>query len=280
MKFKYLGTAAAEGIPALFCQCEICRYATEAGGRNIRKRSCAIMNDSVMIDFTPDMFCNKVEYSLSLAELEGIFFTHSHIDHLAAKELCYYHKMYSHPTDMGKKLNLYGNQKVLDVIQQDFIFDMEKLPSCISLHLLQAFKSVTVAGITITPLPAKHDPREECFIFLLEQDGKKMLYANDTTYPPKQTLEYLHGQNLDVVSLDCTTGKIPCFHSHMGLADNNKLKKYLLQHQAAHANTLFISHHFSHNGKLNYDDFAAAAEGTGFISSYDGMELNVGEDTF
>lgn len=25
MKIKYLGTAAAEGVPAIFCRCEVCR---------------------------------------------------------------------------------------------------------------------------------------------------------------------------------------------------------------------------------------------------------------
>ncbi len=33
MKLKYLGTAAAEGIPALFCRCEMCAYARKAGGK-------------------------------------------------------------------------------------------------------------------------------------------------------------------------------------------------------------------------------------------------------
>ena len=36
MKLKYLGTAAAEGIPALFCRCEMCAYARKAGGKEIR----------------------------------------------------------------------------------------------------------------------------------------------------------------------------------------------------------------------------------------------------
>ena len=27
MKIAYLGTSAAEGIPALFCHCDVCKYA-------------------------------------------------------------------------------------------------------------------------------------------------------------------------------------------------------------------------------------------------------------
>lgn len=32
MEIQYLGTAAAEGLPALFCDCETCRKARNIGG--------------------------------------------------------------------------------------------------------------------------------------------------------------------------------------------------------------------------------------------------------
>ena len=31
MKIKYLGTAAAEGVPAIFCNCETCKEARKLG---------------------------------------------------------------------------------------------------------------------------------------------------------------------------------------------------------------------------------------------------------
>ena len=45
MKLTYLGTAAAEGVPALFCRCDFCRYARKAGGREIRTRAGALLDD-------------------------------------------------------------------------------------------------------------------------------------------------------------------------------------------------------------------------------------------
>ena len=38
MKLKYLGTAAAEGYPAMFCNCENCKKALKEKGRNIKCR--------------------------------------------------------------------------------------------------------------------------------------------------------------------------------------------------------------------------------------------------
>ena len=51
MKIKYLGTAAAEGVPAIFCRCEVCRKSKAAGGRNIRTRSQSIIDDRLLLDF-------------------------------------------------------------------------------------------------------------------------------------------------------------------------------------------------------------------------------------
>jgi phosphoribosyl 1,2-cyclic phosphate phosphodiesterase len=273
MKLTYLGTAAAEGIPALFCECDICRYAQEKGGRNLRMRASAIIDQTILIDFPPDMLTAKMRYNLNLASVEAVFFTHSHIDHLASKELCYYHGMYSNRINPLSVLRLYGNEKVLDTIRQDFVFDMETLPDCVALHWMEPFRPVTIGSTRVTALPARHDPREECLIYLIEQPGARLLYANDTAMPPDETLDFLQGRRLDAVSLDCTTGRFPCGTVHMGFPDNLALRRRLMALNAADERTRFISHHFSHNGRVNYDDFGALAAGSGFESSYDGMEI-------
>ena len=56
MEFRFLGTAAAEGWPAMFCECEACREAERRGGRNIRRRSGAMLGDEILIDCPPDLY--------------------------------------------------------------------------------------------------------------------------------------------------------------------------------------------------------------------------------
>lgn len=53
MKIRYLGTAAAEGWPALFCSCPICTKARAEGGRNLRTRTQAILDGELLLDFRP-----------------------------------------------------------------------------------------------------------------------------------------------------------------------------------------------------------------------------------
>ena len=52
MKLTYLGTAAAEGWPAAFCNCDGCRAARRLGGRNIRTRSQALVDDALLLDLS------------------------------------------------------------------------------------------------------------------------------------------------------------------------------------------------------------------------------------
>jgi len=273
-----LGTGAAEGIPALFCNCYICTAAARSGDRNIRGRSCALINDRIMIDFPPDMFGYKVKYGLDLTALTHIFFTHSHIDHLAANELCYFHKMYSNRSDDDPVLNIYGNSKVLEVIKAAFDFDIGHLPDYITLNLLNAYTKNDTGDVIITALPAVHNNREDCYIYLIEQNGR-ILLANDTAFLSDDVFSYLAGTYLDAAVLDCTFGKQSPRKgsSHMCFEENLAVKERLIGQRSADDMTQFISHHFSHNGSINYHNFFVLAENTGFVSSYDGMMLRIGE---
>lgn len=60
MKIRYLGTAAAEGWPALFCSCPICTQARERGGKNLRTRTQAVLDGELLIDFPPDTYCHAL----------------------------------------------------------------------------------------------------------------------------------------------------------------------------------------------------------------------------
>ena len=62
MKILYMGTAAAEGWPALFCSCPICTQARDHGGKNLRTRTQALLDGSLLIDFPPDTYSHALRY--------------------------------------------------------------------------------------------------------------------------------------------------------------------------------------------------------------------------
>ena len=67
MKLQFLGTAAAEGIPSLFCQCDVCEKARARGDREIRSRSQAIVNDCLIIDLPCDTFYHATRFGIDLS---------------------------------------------------------------------------------------------------------------------------------------------------------------------------------------------------------------------
>ncbi|MBQ5791771.1 MAG: hypothetical protein IIW19_03595, partial [Clostridia bacterium] len=70
MKLTYLGTAAAEGVPALFCDCPTCRYSRKHGGRNVRTRSQALIDDALLIDMGPDALMHALNFGLDFTRIE------------------------------------------------------------------------------------------------------------------------------------------------------------------------------------------------------------------
>ena len=59
MKMTWLGTAAAEGWPALFCRCASCTESKKHGGKSIRSRSQSLVNGDLLIDFPADTYLHR-----------------------------------------------------------------------------------------------------------------------------------------------------------------------------------------------------------------------------
>jgi glyoxylase-like metal-dependent hydrolase (beta-lactamase superfamily II) len=87
MKITYYGTAAAEGIPGLFCKCRVCENARKVKGKEIKTRSQALVDDKILIDFPADTYMHALNYGLPLEDIHTCIVTHSHMDHLYEREL-------------------------------------------------------------------------------------------------------------------------------------------------------------------------------------------------
>ena len=117
MKLKYLGTAAAEGFPAAFCNCEHCKKARENVGAELRTRSQAMVDGKLLIDFPAETYLHAVRYGTDLSAIENLLVTHSHTDHFYAQELC--NRGYRFALNMtAPVLNIYGNSEVHAVFEE------------------------------------------------------------------------------------------------------------------------------------------------------------------
>jgi len=276
MKFKYFGTGAAEGWPALFCSCDNCKRAKKAGGKNIRTCSQALVNNDLLIDFPPDTYFHMIKDGLDLTKIKYIIFTHSHEDHFYLHGLHMAVPPFAHNEKKEKipQINIYGNESI-----NQYAGQFENYRDILNFHEIYAFEKFTIGEYTITPLKADHDYSQNCLIYIIENDKNKILYANDTGYFPDETWDYLqnniNNKKFDFVSLDSTNGIIEGRRGHMGIDAGYDVKKRLIEINAADDNTVFCFHHFSHNGIKIYDELVPIAEKMGFLVSYDGMGIEI-----
>ena len=75
MRIRILGSAAAEGFPALFCECKTCRRARSIGGRNLRSRTSVQIDETILIDLPPDILSQVQREGFSLASIAHILIT-------------------------------------------------------------------------------------------------------------------------------------------------------------------------------------------------------------
>lgn len=264
MKIQWLGTAAAEGWPALWCRCPYCLEAQRRGGRNLRMRSGALIDDILLIDPNPDLYGQKLRFNLDLGLVRDVLVTHNHEDHLQVINP----QIYASPFAYGmaaKRLPMYGPEDAMAMVRPF---------SCVETHSIEAGDVFDTAMHHVTVLPALHSAKNGKF-FLIERDGHSILYAHDTDLFIPEAMEILRRavkNPIDIVSLDCTNGPLPhSYIGHMGLAENVQTRDILVKEGLADKHTLFVCNHFSHNGGMLHEELCEWGKQNGFEIAYDGM---------
>lgn len=276
MKLRYLGTAAAEGCPALFCTCPLCAAARQDGGRDVRTRSQALVDDTLLIDFPADTYHHALSTpELDLPALRHLLITHSHADHFYPMDLGL--RCSDFAADVSGTLTVYCNETVAqgwEAARNGEYAPFADLPERVQVRVLEPYETFDAGGYTVTALPANHKRNELCFIYAIERDGKRLLYANDTgTQLEDSVWAFLRGRRFDAVSMDCTAMDRRVGRYHMGLPDNDELRTRLLEIGAADGDTRFVVTHFSHFGGLTHVELERRAAAYGFVTAYDGMAL-------
>lgn len=267
MYITYQGTAAAEGAPAIFCDCAHCRYARKAGGKEIRMRSGALIDGKLKLDFGADAYAQSLRFQQSYADVQHILITHSHRDHFVPEDICRVT-----PPDAHREtaVHVYGDARVGEGLgpylqRKNLLFTR-----------LEPFKTYDIDGYQVTPLCAVHaiGTGEEPLFYLIEKDGRRLLYMHDTDLPTEEDMRFLKGRRMDMISMDCTNGVFNFdYIGHMSIEKNLLLRGKLIENGTADEETVFVANHFSHNGLAPHEELEKRLPG--FIVAYDGLTLTV-----
>jgi phosphoribosyl 1,2-cyclic phosphate phosphodiesterase len=195
MKITILGSGGGEGYPATFCGCDHCNTARRVGGKSIRTLSQTLINDDLLIDYPHDSADHARRFGLNLGNVESLLVTHGHSDHFYPCEFflrggCYAHEL-KYP-----EFNIYGSapvKRIFDSVAEAYNAHAGILDT-IKVNEFSAYETKRVGRYTVTALPAKHATHLSPLNYIIECDGKTLIYFHDTGFPNIEVLDVIKGK--------------------------------------------------------------------------------------
>ncbi|GAB6188756.1 MBL fold metallo-hydrolase [Marinitoga arctica] len=271
MEILFLGTAASEGFPNPFCSCENCQKAREEGKKSIRLRSSVMIDESILIDFGPDIVASSNRFGKNLSKIKHLLITHGHSDHLFFYNFEYRNPIFSGSFDELHHIDLIVPDKLGGVLKENV-----ELPK-ISLMSVEPFKTLHLNGYIIHTLKANHTSLygETPLNYIIEKDGIKVLYAVDSGKILSESLEFIKNElkYLDVVILDGTMGFNKKYEYHMGYEEVLETKKILLNDKIIDENSNLIVTHFSHLHNPVHSELEKIYTKSNIIPAFDGLKI-------
>jgi phosphoribosyl 1,2-cyclic phosphate phosphodiesterase len=278
MQVRYLGTGAAEGYPALFCSCSNCRYARTNGGKDLRKRTSALIDGELLIDVGPDLMAAAFAYQLELDKVRWVLQTHSHSDHLLESNF-----MCREDGFLGTQpawWDMFGSERSLAPVAAQEAFKQRK----VTLHPVKDFETFSVGPYTVTALRARHDMTIDPLFYVIRKAGKTLLWANDTgPFWPEtwQALDALaqKGEVFNAACIEATTGThdavAPEIGGHMSIKTCGETHKELRRRGLLTEASQCYAHHFSHHATPPHYELTALLAPYRVLPAYDGLLLTL-----
>jgi len=176
------------------------------------------------------------------------------------------------PAPLPNKLRVYVGGVAVSRIQQSL--DMDRVPVC--LQRLEYWKTLPAGPFRVTPIAAHHDPDQTCFNFLIERNGKTLLYATDTGWYDEPTWEFLKSARLDALIIECTKGKTNGgYDGHLSASQVIAVKDKLASDGALLPGARVVTTHHSHMGELLHEELETVLNPHGIEVGFDGMVVEV-----
>ncbi|NOZ28247.1 MAG: MBL fold metallo-hydrolase [Chloroflexi bacterium] len=169
MYIRFLGTGAAEGIPAINCRCEHCTRARTRGGKLARERSAVLFSlpdYELLVDTPPHIGDLLAKHGVE--RIDGIFLTHEHYDHASGlADFAYW----SDRVDLLVEKDLYRRLE-----HQGLLSGLKK----VGFHVVcRQGVAIRFDGFFLTPFAVLHSV--PCFGLVIYHEGRKIVHAADSS---------------------------------------------------------------------------------------------------
>ena len=273
MKVKFLGTAAAEGSPALWCECDVCRKAKQLKGKELRRRCSYFIDDDTIVDFGPDSYWQSMEFDVDLTLIKRVLFTHPHEDHMSPLEFGF--RLSPNFSHVSHLINVFASHETLKTFLKFTGTEFKTLN--INPVRLAPGKWTQDGDMEILAIPANHAPGLGAMIFVIRRGNKNLLIANDTGLLFEDSWKMLEGVKLDtaVIESTCSFGVPDLPNGHLGVNTTVKFRDKLLEMNCISKDTPVYVNHFSHNGQANHDRLVEFFAPRNMTVTYDGLAIEL-----
>ncbi|MGN0812024.1 MAG: MBL fold metallo-hydrolase [Candidatus Coproplasma sp.] len=278
MKITFLGTAASEGVPAMFCSCKYCREIRRRGTEEFRTRTQVLIDNDLSIDFPPEAYSHSLNFGIDLSALKYLLVTHSHMDHFYAHDFIL--RGYKYAKLEEDLLSIYGNTEVAQVFKECTRRELKaEVEPHVKVHTIKSYQCLEFGDFRVLTLPAMHGTKEEALLYYVERGGKGYLHLYDTGDLSDEAIGFLAKNNaeVDAVAFDCTFLDAPYEKGrrHMCIEGDMILSDRLERAGVIDKNTVKIITHFSHNANPVKERVEAIEKQYGVIAAYDGFNIEI-----
>jgi len=256
MKITVLGCGTSSGVPALGCDCAVCR---SDDPRNNRRRVSIMVEDQdtrLIVDTSPDLRAQLLDANVS--HIDGVLYSHAHADHVHGID-----DLRSINFNMRREIDVWGSGPTMDIIQERFGYAFHAMtggnvwsrPS-LTAHSFQHGETFHIGSVPVTPFDQVHG-RSLSSGFRFGDAA----YSTDVKEFPDHSFKTLKGIKLWII--DCVG-----FHEHPTHAHLDLALEWISQIKPERAVLTHMSHHF------DYEDLCELLP-EGVEPGYDGLVLEL-----
>jgi phosphoribosyl 1,2-cyclic phosphate phosphodiesterase len=254
------------------------------GGPNIRRRSSALVETDLLIDFGPDVMAASADLDVPLHTVRYVLQTHEHDDHLDISH--FFSRSSSCGVPEVQVLTWLASssaaRRAASLLRDGATTDLFQQPELIE-KLSLVHRGVTKYGRTdigpyrIFSVPAIHGDGIDALLHAVERDGRRLFYATDTGTLPSEVWITLasEGWVFDVVAMDHTFGTMGRSGGHLNGEQFREHIAAMKQHGLLHENSRIFATHIAHHSNPLHDELVAMAARHGYEVAFDGLVVNV-----
>jgi len=280
VRILFMGTAAAEGVPSVFCNCATCAYARVHKGKDVRWRASTLINDDLLIDLGPDLFNYAADHGMFLGDIRYTLQTHPHEDHL--DPLALFSRSNVTKVQGVQPMTWYLSEPAIARINQvtfhgesRFGLREEQEDHHLDIVTIAPWQEHRIGEYRVQTVAATHDERALAMLFAIEdlRSGGRLFYGTDTGPVPDGTWQRLAklGWSFDVFMLDHTAGWGPRGGGHLNREQFLEEVVSARECGLIRGHTRVIANHFAHHSHPPHEEFVALAAVDGYEPAFDGM---------